>query len=91
VFPRFAVLKRQVDRNRGNHATKRRCDGQCDLLGIAELADDELAFDLEADDEKEDRHQPIVDPMGERVRELEIADGNAELVMPKGLVGLGVG
>ena len=91
AFPCFAVLKRQVDRNRCDHTAKRRGDGQCDLLGIAELSDDQLALDFEADDEEEDRHQPVVDPMGERVRELEAAHGDAKLVMPERVVRLGIG
>ena len=33
---------------------------------LAQLADDELALDLEADDEEEDRHQPVVDPEMDR-------------------------
>jgi hypothetical protein len=46
------------------------------------------SLDFETDDEKEDRHQPVVDPMGERICELEAAYGNANLMMPKCLVDL---
>ena len=30
---------------------------------VAQLAGDELALDLQADDEEEQRHQPVVDPL----------------------------
>ena len=37
---------------------------------VGQLAHDELALDLEADDEKEERHQPVVDPVVQRQGEV---------------------
>jgi hypothetical protein len=44
-----------------------------------ELADQELALDLEADDEEEHRHQAVVDPVGEREAEARAADRDPRL------------
>ena len=37
--------------------------GQRGLARVTQLAVDELALDLEPDDEEEDGHQPVVDPL----------------------------
>ena len=39
------------------------------LTGLGQLADDHLALHLEADDEEEHRHEPVVDPVLERLLE----------------------
>ena len=39
--------------------------GSAAARAVAQLADDELALDLQPDDEEEDRHQPVVDPVAQ--------------------------
>jgi hypothetical protein len=60
-----------VDGRRHQHAAERPRDRQGGALPAGELADQQLALDLEADDEEEHRHQAVVDPVGEREAEAE--------------------
>ena len=63
-------VERQVDQRRNDHAADRREDRQHRLAANRQLADEELALDLEPDDEEEERHQQVVDPVHERLAEL---------------------
>ena len=46
-----------------DHAAHGCDDRQRRLTAILQLAEQQLALDLEADDEEEDRHQPVVHPV----------------------------
>ena len=52
------------------------------------MAFDELALDLEADEEKEDRHQPVVDPVMQRLRQAQRPDGDGALGMEERRIGV---
>ena len=56
----------EVDQRRDEHAAECRERRQRRRPSVAELTVDELAFDLQADDEEEQRHQPAVDPLVQR-------------------------
>ena len=62
----FGAAGRQVDRDedggRDDHASDGRGDRQRRPGGVAQVARDELALELQADDEEEDRQQPIGSP-----------------------------
>ena len=66
-----------VDERRHRHAA----DGRhCRQRGLAEgrqLAPQQLALDLEADQEEEDRHQAVVDPQQQRLVDRQRADAHA--------------
>ena len=65
-------------RDRQHHAADRGDRRQRGGAPVAQLADDQLALDLEPDDEEEHRHQPVVDPVVQVQR--------PELAMPERLV-----
>ena len=48
-----------------------------------EMADGELALDLEADDQEEDRQQAVVDPVPQRHAEAGVAEREAEMAAPR--------
>src|SRR5688572_29182871 len=50
-----------------------------------EMPDGELAFDLQADDQKEDREQPVVDPQVQRHEERAFARDQAPALRPERL------
>ena len=65
----------------------RRCDRrQYRLVEGGQFPGDELAFDLEADEEEEDRHQPIIDPQVQGLGDRAAADIEAELGLPQAVV-----
>ncbi len=49
---------------------------------VVELSLDQLAFDLEPDDEEEDRHEPVVHPVPEGLADSEAPDADREVVVP---------
>ena len=53
--------------------------GHCRPCAIGELADGELTGDLEADDEKEERHQAVVDQLLDRQFEGVISEREADV------------
>ena len=65
---RAAGVERGEDERRHDHPAERRDAGQRGPARLAELAVDHLALDLEADDEEEEGHQPVVDPRTDRER-----------------------
>ena len=67
------ALNADVDERRHGHPTDRGDGGECGLARVAELALHELAFDLEADDEEEHRHEPVVHPRAEGERQVVVA------------------
>lgn len=54
---------REIDQRRSHHAAERGCGRQQRGAPRREVSVGELALDLQPDDEKEDGHQPVVDPM----------------------------
>ena len=70
----------EVDRRRHQHAAQRAESGQGNGPHGRELAFQDLALDLQADDEKEQGHQAVVDPeqqrlVNDQVRDLYRNDG----------------
>ena len=61
--PNRRAFDRHVEQRRDHHPADRGEDGQAAVRRSRKLTSHELTLDLEADDEEEDRHQPVVDPM----------------------------
>ena len=72
----------EVDERRCSHASDSREDGQQCLASFGEFADEDLALDLEADDEEEQRHERFVDPVQERLREMQLVGEEPGLDLP---------
>jgi hypothetical protein len=64
-----AGVEREVDRDRHQHAADSRHERHDEAPALAQLADVELAPRLEPDDEEEQDHQPVVDPVPEVLRD----------------------
>ena len=75
----LAEVEPDVDQRRDHHAAERADGRQGGALPAGELADQELALDLQADDEEEHRHQHVVDPVRQRELEAERADVEARV------------
>ena len=67
-----------VDQRRHHHAADGRDRRQRRLPTRRQLAAQQLALDLQADQEEEDRHQAVVDPQQQRLVERQRADPHAE-------------
>ena len=76
----------EIDHCGHDHATEGGHRRQGGLAAVAQLADRPLAFDLQADDEEEDRHQPVVDDVVEVLGEMERPDGDVDRRRPQRLV-----
>jgi hypothetical protein len=63
-----------IDQPRNDHTARRGDPGERAVGPGGELAVQELAFDLQADEQKEQGHQPVVDP----VQHVEPAQGGVE-------------
>jgi hypothetical protein len=63
--PAAAPVEREVDPNRHRHPTRRRDNRDRHAAPLSKLPGVELALGLEADDEEEERHQALIDPMPE--------------------------
>jgi hypothetical protein len=70
----LAQVEPGVDRRRHHHAAGGADDRQGGALPAGQHTNQELARDLQADDEEEDRHQPVVDLVGEREVETRTAE-----------------
>ena len=77
------------DRRRNDHAAGRGEDREQGDSSLAELADRQLALDLQADDEEEQGHQPVDDEVFERERRRPVADRETDVPMPEVVVGVG--
>ena len=66
VAPSSTGIERDIDERGHRHPTERGNHRQRRLARFPELALDELAFDLEAHDEEEHRHQTVVHPLPKR-------------------------
>ena len=85
--PGVAGGERQVDQRRRDHPADRGDDRRGEPAALAQLPHVELAPDLEPDDEEEERHQPVVDPVQQVERQLVVAERDRELRVPELLVG----
>ncbi len=83
VGPRAAGVPQGVDRCRHQHPTHRRRQGEGRLPGLGELPHQDLALDLQAHDEEEDRHQPVVDPEEERLGDREVGHRHVDRRLPE--------
>ena len=95
ISPPGRTLRPGVDGDvdqRGQHRSAQgRGHGQRRAPHGGELAHEDLALYLEADDQEEHRHQPVVDPVGEVLGEREVAHPHAQLRVPQRGVALGPG
>jgi hypothetical protein len=64
-------IQRDVDQRRPDHAAHRAETGQRPVRPGGEPSVEELALDLQAHEQKEHRHQAVVDPMVDRQPETE--------------------
>jgi len=55
--------------------------------GPTQVPHEHLALDLETDDEEEDCHQPIVDPMQEALWQDHLVDADRQAGLPEGDIG----
>ena len=83
---RSTGVEGEVDQCGHDHAAEGGHRRQGGLAAIAQLADGPLAFDLQADDEEEDRHQPVVDDVVEVLGEMERPDRDVDRRRPQRLV-----
>lgn len=63
MLSRLAQLQREVERRGHQHAAQGCCDGERRNAGVPKLAKDQLAFQFQGDDEEEQSHQAIIDPV----------------------------
>ena len=75
--------ERHVDEGRDDHPAECGHRRKGRLLDGVQLADDQLALDLETDDEEEDRHQAVVDEVLQRLVEVETADRDRDVRFPE--------
>ncbi|MNE19574.1 hypothetical protein D3C80_1126620 [compost metagenome] len=64
----------QIDQTRNRHPAQGGDDRQSQFLGVAQFALEDLVFDLQPDHEEEDRHQPLLDPVGDRLLQPQRTD-----------------
>ena len=83
-----AGVDRHVDQRRHDHPAEGGDGGERRPAGAAQLALDQLALDLEADDEEEDGHQTFVDPLLQVEIEGVIAEGDGQIGVPEVEVGV---
>jgi hypothetical protein len=79
-----APIQRHIDGGRHHEAPDRRDDRQCGLAQACKRALAGLALDLETDQQKKDRHQPVVDPMLERLGQADRSDPHLAGLMQQG-------
>jgi hypothetical protein len=78
-----AACDRDVDQRGDRHAPERSSDRQRGRARVAEVTADELVLDLQADDEEEDDHQRVVDPVLEALLDAEVSDLEAHVGVPE--------
>ena len=86
VRARPAGVERQVDQDRHDHPDQPRGQRQDEPASLAQVAEVELAPRLEPDDEEEERHQPVVDPGPQVLRDAVRAEPDREVGLPDRLV-----
>ena len=83
-----AGVDRQVDQRGDRHPADRGDHGERRRPPVAQLPAQELPLDLQADHQEEQRHQPVVDPMAEVVRDRPPAGSERERRAPQPVVGV---
>ena len=73
------AVEREIDERRRDDAADRGDDRRRQTPPLAQLAHVELAPDLEADDEEEERHQAVVDPVAEVQRDADVPEPDRDL------------
>jgi hypothetical protein len=82
------MVQREEQHRRQHHPADGRNRGQRGPAGVAKLADDQLAFDLQAHHEEEHRHQAVVDPVLKVFADLQAAGADRQGGMPQVVVGI---
>ena len=77
-----ARVDRQEDGDRDDHPAQPGHDRQHQPAAVAQVAEVELAARLQADDEEEQRHEPVVDPVAQVLGDLGAADAHAQRHVP---------
>ena len=85
----IAPVDRHVDQRRHGHAAHRADHRQGDLRRLRQRALDDLALDLEPDQQEEERHQAVVDPEQDRLVEDERSQREAEADPQQAVDGVG--
>ena len=78
-----------IDRGGDDHAADGRRDRQRRLARRRQFAGQRLTLDLQADQEKEDGHQAVVDPLMKGERQRMPAAGDGDRRRPQAVVGVG--
>jgi hypothetical protein len=84
---RAAGVDGQEDQGRDQRPSQCGDNGEGCSAGLAQPADGEFAFDLQPDDQEEDGHQGVVDP----VPQIPAQAPHRERLLPEALVGVGQG
>jgi len=80
---RRAMRQRHIDQGRHDHAPDSGGGRQRGLAHGAQLAEQHLALDLESDQQEEDGHQAVVDPVVQVVADGQPGNGHAEVEVPE--------
>ncbi len=86
---RIVGVDGDVNQGRDDHAAQCGDGGQSGLLEARQLAFDQLALDLQADEEEEHDHQAVVDPVKQALVEADIANAQRDVRMQQSVVGAG--
>jgi hypothetical protein len=78
-----ASVDGEVDQRRHQGPAQSRGDGQRRVARRGQLAHEHLALDLEADYKEENRHEPVVDPVGEVLGDRKVAYAYGQLRVPQ--------
>ncbi|MCY1218549.1 hypothetical protein D9M72_304980 [compost metagenome] len=87
----FGVVEAEIEQGRHQHAAAGGNHGQCGQLEVGQGAFVYLPADFHTDHQKEHRHQGIVDPEMQGVRDDEITDTERQRHVPEMFVAAGVG
>ena len=85
---RATGVDHEVQRGGHHHAAHGGEDRQGGHPPVAQVADHELALDLERDHQEEQRHQAVVDEVTQVHLDAERAHAHVDVVVPEGLVAL---
>ena len=89
--PRCAVagcVEGRVNRRGHEHAADGAGDRECRVTPRGELADEHLALDLEPDQEEEDRHEAVVDPVVQAQRQHSRPDPERQGDLPQSVIAI---
>jgi hypothetical protein len=75
---RIAPVEGDVEGGRHSHAADGAGDRQRHLRELRQRTLDDLALDLQPDQQEEQRHQPVIDPQHQRLAEIDELPGEAD-------------